>query len=695
MLAPQDDIDIVSILTALRASLWRILVATAIVGTATYGVLSMVPPSYKSTSQVILEPAGRGLLRPQNPDAANVDQKVDENEVASQVEVIRSRDLLAKVATTEQLDQKVEFNPALQSPGMMGRVLSVFGGLPSGMEQRERTLLMLEQNVKVTEVPKTRLINIDVTAHDSALAAVIANAIAQAYLERNRASQVKDASDATAYIGNSIDEVKAQAETAESALERFRAGAGLLSGNNNVTLNAQQLSELNTQLSQATATRTEAEARARIVQEMVDGGRVEASADIVRSPNMLQLFQQKLRVERDMAELSATLLPAHPRMRQLSAELAVTKQRLTEEAKRVAVGMQDDVEVALARENALKASIAQLTRDKLNSSEAQAKLGSLEREAQSKRSSYERLLQRLTEVSNQRDRSAVSALASLNESAVPSRVVDSPHKTQLTLLASGAALLLGIFYVLSRELMRGAPGRGRRVQAPQRPLEPAQATHPAAMTATAPAMVTARLRGAAELAAYIAKLPASPGMGRILVTGEVDGQNTFETAAALARQLATPAAPVVLIDLASGLDANQDGLHELVLGSAAFEDVLHPSDGGHWHRVPAGRSWTSATLRSHSANAELVFSALEAIYPHVVVAAPRKSAQDLLVALDGNFGIGVLCADALRATAAPIEDGFLGYDVSGLSVIWLEPEQAPTRLPMPRRFIAGRLSPAA
>ena len=230
MPATQDDIDLMSLLSALRSNLWRILGTAFVVGALTYGGLSLVPPTFKSTAQVILEPSARGLLRPQGQEAANVDLKVDESEVSSQAEVMRSRDLLSKVAATEHLDQHPEFNPAPAGQGVLGRVLSMFSGVPSGLEPRERALLILEQSVRVTEVPRTRLISIDATSHDPALAASIANAVAMAYLERNRASQVKTASDTTTYIGSNIAEVKAQAEAAESALERFRAESGLLSG---------------------------------------------------------------------------------------------------------------------------------------------------------------------------------------------------------------------------------------------------------------------------------------------------------------------------------------------------------------------------------------------------------------------------------------------------------------------------------
>jgi polysaccharide biosynthesis transport protein len=694
MPAPHDDIDIVSLLTALRASLWRILAATAVMGAATYGVLSLIPPTYKSTAQIILEPASRGLLKTQNPDAANVEQKVDENEVASQVEVVRSRDLLAKVAATEHLEERAEFNSGAKPQGTLARVMAAVSGAPTGADAHERVMAMLEQAVKVTEVPKTRLINIDVFTHDPALSATVANAVAQAFLERNRASQVKDAKDTTTYIDSNINEVKAGAEAAETALERFRAESGLLSGSNNVTLNSQQLSELNTQLSQATAARTEAEARARIVREMVNGGRVDGSADIIRSPNMQQLFQQKLRVERDLAELSATLLPAHPRMRQLNAELQVSKTRLSEEARRVVVGMQGDVEVALARETALQASIARLTDAKLRSSDAQAKLSSLEREAQSKRTSYDRLLQRLNEVSNQRDRSAVSALASLNESAVPSRVVDSPRKSQLTLLAAAATLLLGMFYVLSRELMRGAPGgRGRGPAARTQGDRRAGTVAPAPVLSVVPAVPMARLTDTATLAADIARLPVGPASGRILVTGETDDQDLWKAASALAQRLATTATPVVFVDLVSAGDGGGPGLFDLVHGRASFEDVVRPAETGNCHRIAAGAR--AAALRLDGAKVEPVFAALDAIYTHVLVAAPRSQAKAMLEALEGNFGVGVVVADVSRPSASPLEDGFLGYDVSGLSVFWLDAAQAPARQKLSRPMTPARLGAAS
>ena len=688
MQASQDDINLSTLFGAIKRNLLRLLVTTALAGGLTYGVLSLVPPSYKSTAQVILQSSSSSLLRPRSQESANPEVKVEEGEVASQVEVIRSRDLLRKVAIAEHLDQSPEHNPALQGSGLVSRVLALLSSPPSGATPIEKSVSIFLQNLRVGEVPKTRLINIEVTAHDPALASRLANALAQAYLENNRSGQIKDASDATTWLGNNLQEVKGQAETAETALERFRAQSGLLSGQNNVTLNNQQLSELNTQLTQATAARTETEARARVIREMLANGHVESSQDVVKSANMQQLFQQKLRVERDIAELSATLLPGHPRMRQLSAQLAVVDLTLREEAKRVAAGIEDDVKIANAREQALQASIARMTETELKSSEAQAQLSSLEREVQSKRNTYDQLLQRLGEASNRRDRASVSALASLNDSASPASIPDSPKKTQMTLFAAGGALLLSLVIIITRELLGGS---ARGVQpALSHPRVPSD-EFVAAPASPAPV----RVKDSAALAKFVAMAATSSGSCRTLVTGENETQDPRPVAIELVRHLTKLGRRVVLVDwtTASSGAAQTLGLLELVTRSASFEEALQPDPQGAWHRIGPGAATAATRLRANGAGLALVFEALDAICQHVVVVAERSRAKDLLEGLDGHIATATVVADVDRPLSAPVEEGFLGYDVPDLALAWME--LPPARVRRSPRSIGAGFGPAA
>ena len=679
MQGSQDDIDFSGVAGAIMRGLPRIVGITALVGLLCYGVLSLVPPSYKSTAQVILETPSSSLLRPSG-QVSGGEVKIDESEVASQAEVLRSRDLLSKVVTSEHLDQIAEFNPALHSASLLGRISGLFSASPNGADASERALAILAVNLRVGEVPKTRLINIDVTAHDAKLAASIANAIAQAYLDRNRASQVKDASDATTSLGVSVSQVKQETEAAEAALERFRAESGLLSGQNNVTLNNQQLSELNTQLTQATAARTEAEARSRILREMITGGNVETSQEVVKSPNMQQLFQQKLRIERDIAELSATLLPGHPRMRQLATQLVLANESLRQEAKQVAIGIEDDLKVAAARQQALESSIAQLTRNAAKSSDAQAKLGSLEREAQSKRNSYDSLLQRMSEASSRRNNASVSAMASLNESAVAASVPDSPKKTQMSVFAMLGAALLSLVTVIARELLGGGTRSPKPQETAKAAISSPQKVGDGA-GATAEVSTPQRLGDTSALVSYLGNPPHHGAAGRVLLTGEIDGQDVIPVACELAGLFPATDGALVVVDL-TGRPAgtgNGAGFAELVSGTATFEDVVKSQSQRHWHLIEAGGNVREMISGGSANNIVAVLDALGAIYRTVLIAADRPTATTLLEALQGQIDLGVVSASPGRSAGAPVENGFLGYDVADLKVIWLDGAQPAAR----------------
>lgn len=713
MSANDDDIDVSGLWGAVRRNALRLALLTLAAGAVTYAVLAQMAPSYRSTAQIILEPAPSAYLRPKG-DAGPTSEapKIEDGEVASQVEVIHSSDLLAKVAADLQLERVPEFNGVLQDRGLIGSILTRLIGDPASLEQGERVLNAIEQRLRVSQVGKTRLITIDMSSADPHLAAKIANAVAAAYLERNRSSQVKDASDATTWIGGNIEEVKKAAEAADAELEKFRASSGLLSGQNNVTLVTQQLSELNTQLTQAKTLRSDAEARARLMREMLASGQIETSQDVVKSNNMQLLFQQRLKVQRDIAELSATLLPAHPRMRQLSSELATIEGHLKDEVRKVARGIEDEVKVAIARQATLEENISQLTAQQLKSSDAQARLSTLEREAQSKRSTYEGLLDRLNEAKTRKTAQAVSALASLNESARPSSVADFPKKVPMTLLAMTAALLAGLVVVLTRELMAGASRvggsgpisrRGRRAtdEATASPVTPVAPDMPLAASSPTPIASpaqTLRMASSETLAQHLLRLSpqASSGVSgqRVLVSGELPGTPVWGEAQAVARSLVTAARSVVLVDWREdlvGAGTKVQGLADVVAGRCRFEEAIRAGDGGP-HIIGSGTSAARVDLKEKSAEVRMAIEALIAIYDHVIIAADRARAKAMLEALGGELEVGVTVADKGRDPRAPVEEGFLGYDVHGLVSLWLDAAAGAPKAKAGRRSTFTRLA---
>ena len=78
MQASPDDIDVSALMSSVRRGLPRLLAITGLAGALTYGTLMLVPASYKSTAQIILQSSSSSLLRPSGEVGTGNDLKIDE-----------------------------------------------------------------------------------------------------------------------------------------------------------------------------------------------------------------------------------------------------------------------------------------------------------------------------------------------------------------------------------------------------------------------------------------------------------------------------------------------------------------------------------------------------------------------------------------------------------------------------------------
>src|SRR6202007_1692894 len=104
---------------------------------------------------------------------------------------------------------------------------------------------------------------------DPDLAARVANSIAEGYLVLQQNARREQAKSASQWLSGEIDNLRQKVADAEARVEDFRSKSSLFVGTNNTTLSNQQLGELNTQLNNARALKSDAESRARLIRERV------------------------------------------------------------------------------------------------------------------------------------------------------------------------------------------------------------------------------------------------------------------------------------------------------------------------------------------------------------------------------------------------------------------------------------------
>ena len=452
-----DDID----LATLGAALWRtkgwILGLALGAGLLTFVGLSMVRPLYTSEARILVQNEESVFTRPTGDEGRNEPRtSLDEQAVQSQVQVLTSRDLILQVVKDLDLTNNLAFAKD-SGQTVFRRMMNRFGlGRGTPESQEERAANALAGHLDVFQLSKSSVIAVEYTSGDTQLAAKIANKLADVYIGWQRSAKIEQTKDATAWLSVQIEVLRKTVATSEEEAEKFRASEGLYSGSNNVTLNAQQLSELNSQLILAEAQKSEAEARARLIKKMLaDNGDIDATPEVLKSQLIINLIEQRVQVQRSLAELSATLMPSHPRIQQLRSELADVRAQIRAEASKVIKSLENEAQVAAAREASLRASLNSAKSKSAGLGDAEIKLRALERESKANRDLLESYLARYRDASARHDMGAVPAQATIVSRAHASVLPSFPKRGPLTLLVTAATALLALASILARELISG------------------------------------------------------------------------------------------------------------------------------------------------------------------------------------------------------------------------------------------------
>ena len=266
-------------------ALWRakgwILGLAISAGLATFIGLSMVRPLYTSEARILVQNDESAFTRPTSDQGRDPQQRaLDEQALQSQVQVLTSRDLVVAVIKALDLTNNPDFAKDAGTNVVM-RFLNRMGLARRSPKEEEKAAKPFAEHLSVFQFTKSSVIGVEYTSGDSGLAANVANKLADVYIDWQREAKLEQTKDATVWLSAQIDVLRKTVGEAEAAAGQ---GAGLFAGTNNVTLNAQQLSELNSQLILAKAQRDLLEsylARYRDASARHDMGAVPAQATIV------------------------------------------------------------------------------------------------------------------------------------------------------------------------------------------------------------------------------------------------------------------------------------------------------------------------------------------------------------------------------------------------------------------------------
>ena len=343
-----------------RRKRW-IIVPTMLAAVLSIAAVNLVTPRYKSEARILVDGRENVFLRP-NGERNDERNALDPEAVTSQVQLLLSRDLARQVIKKNKLAELPEFDPVLRGISPVRSLLALFGigRDPFSMTPEERVLDAYFDRLTAYAVDKSRVIVIEFQSRDPELAARVANSIADGYLEFQQNARQEQAKAAGQWLSGEIDSLRKKVADAESRVEDFRSKSSLFIGTNNTSLSNQQMGELNTQLNNARALKSDAEAKARLIREMLQSGRPIEASEVLNSELMRRLSEQRVTLRAQLAEQSSTLLDGHPRIKELKAQLADLDRQIRDEAAKVSRSLENDARIAGGRVEGLSASLEQL-----------------------------------------------------------------------------------------------------------------------------------------------------------------------------------------------------------------------------------------------------------------------------------------------------------------------------------------------
>jgi polysaccharide biosynthesis transport protein len=680
------ELDIRALGRALWARRWWVFAPALAVAVLASFAVNLMTPKYKSEARILIEGRENVFLRPEAEKPGDHDQAlVDQEAVTSQVQLALSRDLARQVIRQLKLGERPEFDPILRgiSPVIYALRLLGIGKDPLQMTAEERVLESYYDRLAVFQVEKSRVIAIESVSADPELAATAANTIAEGYLGLRRAAKQDETRAAGRWLAGEIDNLRHKVAEAEARVEEFRAKSNLFIGANNTTLSNQQLAEVNSQLAAARSRKAESEAKAQFIRDMLKSGKSLESTDFLNSELIRRLAEQRVTLRGQLAEQSSTLLDAHPRIKELRAQIADLDHAIRDEAEKLVRSLENDARIAGARVESLNNNLDQLKRQAASTNGQDVQLRAMEREAKSQRDLLESYLAKYRETTARDSLGAIPAEARIISRATVSNTPFFPKKLPIVLIASLAMLLIVAGWVTTRELLVGNPYRVLAVYGSAAADDPVLADKdsppPPAPPPAAPSVAVAAAMAGVPAERLLADLAAELRRGdrrRILVAGADREVGSTMVALALARVLAREAR-VVVVDLALAapklaavsVDPGRPGLADLVRGTASFGQIITRDRSSRVHLVPAGRIRGEASAILDSERLRMGIEALTQAYDHVVIDA--GTVPDMQVARMAKLAsTAVLVATALpEDITAAAKDRLVAGGVSDVTVL--------------------------
>ncbi|HEX6738626.1 MAG TPA: GNVR domain-containing protein, partial [Vicinamibacteria bacterium] len=320
---------------------WLALAVLLLVVGASAARVLLVRPVYQANAQILIER--------EVPKVVDFDEKARADDAwqdyyQTQYRLLQSRLLARKVVEKLHLLQDPEFH----GPRSEAELKEAEAAAPGASPSMEQAIDLFLERLKVRPVKNSQLVAIAYESYRPNLAAQVANALPEVYIQQTLDFRYRISAEAGAWLARENEEQGRKLEAAEVALQKFREEEGLVNVDERRTLVEQKLKDLGSSLTAAKTRRLEKEA---LYLQMRGAGNPEELPEVIHSPLIQALRTELATLERQNAQLIAKgYLEQHPEAVKVREQIDGTRQKIAGEARRIVRAAQNDFEVAADQE---------------------------------------------------------------------------------------------------------------------------------------------------------------------------------------------------------------------------------------------------------------------------------------------------------------------------------------------------------
>jgi capsular exopolysaccharide synthesis family protein len=255
---------------------------------------------------------------------------------------------------------------------------------------------VIEDNLNVEQIKETSALKVTFSHTDPALAAAVADGVAQSFIQRDFLSKTERFVNTSAWLDRATQELKERVQKAEQALADYTRANNIFTTEGTSTLTIDKLSKLHDR-----ATRAEAE---RIVKgtlfEGARQGRVAEAPEVFAemtsksTPRIIELQKRLGELTIEEAQLSVHFGPSNPQLQETRQQIEAVKEQIEASGKSLGVKLRAEYEQSVRDERSLKSALAAAKAAAVNENQAAIQHGILKQEVETAKALYTEFLQK-------------------------------------------------------------------------------------------------------------------------------------------------------------------------------------------------------------------------------------------------------------------------------------------------------------